>query len=86
MLAIASLVALVAVGKGTNQCNTGTLQCCEQVEQHLTRSSSSLRSASLTAMQESLASLALTVALLAFLALAVVLSATPNQFAALATK
>ncbi|KAI6104124.1 hypothetical protein EDD16DRAFT_1485040 [Pisolithus croceorrhizus] len=35
MLAIASLVALVAVGKGTNQCNTGTLQCCEQVQQPL---------------------------------------------------
>ncbi|KAI6145722.1 hydrophobin, partial [Pisolithus thermaeus] len=35
MLAVASFVALVTAGKGTNQCNTGTLQCCEQVEQPL---------------------------------------------------
>lgn len=33
ILAVASLVALVAAGKGTNQCNTGTLQCCKQVQQ-----------------------------------------------------
>ncbi|KAI6009964.1 hydrophobin-3 precursor [Pisolithus marmoratus] len=38
VFAIASLVALAVAGStgGTQQCNTGTLQCCDQVQQAAT--------------------------------------------------